>query len=275
MNKNTVYVRTDKNGTKIYHDYTCTRCGGVGGAHCWDHTGWTCYKCGGTGRQDKPEIVKEYTPEYAKKLEERRAKRHEKMRQARIQYVHEHLDELLTEKGFNDGKIYAVIEENTYGIKEELKAAGAKWNSFLKRWTFTQKPSEWATVEVKWDEYLTLNEETGYFNYKDVDGVKLMESKMPKVEKKVSEYVGNAGDKIEREVKLEVIFTWTTKMAWKTVTMSMYKFVDSEGNVLVWKTASTDLYKYEGNTVKIKGTVKEHSIYKDVKQTVLQRVKVA
>lgn len=25
-----VYIRTDKNGTKIYHDYTCTRCGGAG-----------------------------------------------------------------------------------------------------------------------------------------------------------------------------------------------------------------------------------------------------
>ena len=25
-----IYVRTDKNGTKIYHDWTCPRCGGAG-----------------------------------------------------------------------------------------------------------------------------------------------------------------------------------------------------------------------------------------------------
>ena len=25
-----IYIRTDKNGTKIYHDWTCPRCGGAG-----------------------------------------------------------------------------------------------------------------------------------------------------------------------------------------------------------------------------------------------------
>mgnify|MGYP003165815777 CR=1 FL=1 len=49
-NNNMVYIRTDKNGTKIYHDYTCPRCGGAGGADQWIYTGWTCYECGGTGR---------------------------------------------------------------------------------------------------------------------------------------------------------------------------------------------------------------------------------
>ena len=48
-NNNMVYIRTDKNGTKIYHDYTCPRCGGAGGADQWIYTGWTCYECGGTG----------------------------------------------------------------------------------------------------------------------------------------------------------------------------------------------------------------------------------
>lgn len=50
-NNNMVYIRTDKNGTKIYHDYTCPRCGGAGGADQWIYTGWTCYECGGTGSQ--------------------------------------------------------------------------------------------------------------------------------------------------------------------------------------------------------------------------------
>ena len=58
-NNNMVYIRTDKNGTKIYHDYTCPRCGGAGGADQWIYTGWTCYECGGTGRVSNPQIIKD------------------------------------------------------------------------------------------------------------------------------------------------------------------------------------------------------------------------
>ena len=29
-----VYLRTDKNGTKYYANYTCPRCGGAGGSDC-------------------------------------------------------------------------------------------------------------------------------------------------------------------------------------------------------------------------------------------------
>ena len=69
------YVRTDKNGTKIYHDYTCPRCGGQGGSEAWRFTGYTCYECRGTGTTDKPRIHKEYTPEYRAILDARAAKR--------------------------------------------------------------------------------------------------------------------------------------------------------------------------------------------------------
>lgn len=73
MAKKIVYLRTDKNGTKYYANYTCPRCGGAGGGNQWIYTGWTCYECGGTGERSTPVIEKEYTPEYAAKLEERRA----------------------------------------------------------------------------------------------------------------------------------------------------------------------------------------------------------
>ena len=69
------YIRTDKNGTKIYEDYTCKRCGGMGGLEQWAYTGWNCYDCGGTGKARKPEIVKVYTPEYRAKLDEMARKR--------------------------------------------------------------------------------------------------------------------------------------------------------------------------------------------------------
>ena len=66
------YIRTDRNGTKIFHDWTCPRCGGAGRSDNWWQTGFTCYACGGTGKRNTPKEVKEYTPEYAAKLEARR-----------------------------------------------------------------------------------------------------------------------------------------------------------------------------------------------------------
>mgnify|MGYP003307418617 CR=1 FL=1 len=70
--------KIDKNGTKYYHDYTCPRCGGAGGAQAWAYTGYTCYECGGSGRTSKVKIIKVYTPEYRAKLDEQREKRWQK-----------------------------------------------------------------------------------------------------------------------------------------------------------------------------------------------------
>ena len=75
--------RIDKNGTQYFYDWTCRRCGGAGGANQWTYTGWTCYDCGGTGRAAEPKVYKEYTPEYAAKLEAAR-----KARQAKYEAEH-------------------------------------------------------------------------------------------------------------------------------------------------------------------------------------------
>ena len=85
------YVRTDRNGTKIFRDWTCTRCGGAGGADMWSMTGWECFNCGGTGKGNRPHIVKEYTPEYWAKLEARREA-------AAAKYAEEHAEEIAAEK---------------------------------------------------------------------------------------------------------------------------------------------------------------------------------
>lgn len=67
-------IRIDKNGTKYWADDTCRRCGGAGERSEWYYTGLLCYECGGTGHS-KPRMEKEYTPEYAAKLEAQRAER--------------------------------------------------------------------------------------------------------------------------------------------------------------------------------------------------------
>lgn len=72
------YIRTDRNGTKIYHDVNCPRCCGYGSLEQWAATGRICFACGGSGLRAKPKTVKIYTPEYAEKLEASRLERERK-----------------------------------------------------------------------------------------------------------------------------------------------------------------------------------------------------
>lgn len=61
------YVRTDRNGTKIYHDNNCPHCSGYGSLEKWARTGKTCFECGGSGLRPRPKIVKIYTPRTPRK----------------------------------------------------------------------------------------------------------------------------------------------------------------------------------------------------------------
>ena len=85
------YIRTDKNGTKIFEDWTCPRCGGEGWAGQWINTGKVCFRCYGSGKRNRPVIIKEYTDEYFAKLEARRQAKAAK-------YAEEHAEEIAAEK---------------------------------------------------------------------------------------------------------------------------------------------------------------------------------
>lgn len=115
------YIRTDKNGTKIYADWTCPRCGGEGESSMWLKTGKVCFRCGGSGLRNRPVIVKEYTDEYAAKLKARRQAKAAK-------YAEEHAEEIAAAKAEQerrDAEIAAQIEEERKLSEEiERKARG-------------------------------------------------------------------------------------------------------------------------------------------------------
>ena len=97
-----------------------------------------------------------------------------------------------------------------------------------------------------------------------------------KAEKAISQHIGNIGDKYEARVRYCGSGSWEQQAfgcSWRKVTMYAHKFKDEQGNVLTWKTES--YIDIEENTeVKLKGTIKDHTIYKDEKQTVITRCKV-
>lgn len=140
------YIRTDKNGTKIYHDWTCPRCGGAGESDNWWATGRICYECEGSGRRHKPLIIKEYTREYEAKLKARREAREAKRLAENPPLTQEELEAKAKEtrrnnwkhEGFREDGVGYVHSGNTYANKGALKAAGGRWTYALRAYIAPQ-----------------------------------------------------------------------------------------------------------------------------------------
>lgn len=131
------YVRTDRNGTKIYHDVNCTRCGGAGRSDNWWQTGYECYACGGTGRRQKPLEIKVYTLEYADKMEVRKA--------AKVAANAPNNDDLMRRadearrngwenEGFGRDGIGYLYTGKTYPIRAKLNENRGVWQPNLRGW---------------------------------------------------------------------------------------------------------------------------------------------
>lgn len=89
-----------------------------------------------------------------------------------------------------------------------------------------------------------------------------------------SEFVGQVGDRLTVAVEsVKCLTSWESCYnGYSTTTTYIWKIVGKDGNVYTWKTSN---WLNEDNPpVSIKGTVKEHKVYREVKQTELTRCKV-
>lgn len=95
-----------------------------------------------------------------------------------------------------------------------------------------------------------------------------------KVNLQDSEYVGVVKERKDFELTLNNTFTFSTIYG----IMHIYQFLNESNDVIIWKTSNDLLIDGEevskGDKVTIKGTIKEHSKFRGIKQTVLTRCKV-
>lgn len=91
---------------------------------------------------------------------------------------------------------------------------------------------------------------------------------------RLSEHVGQVGDRLQIEVdSVKCITSWESCFnGYTTTTTYVWKITDKQGNIFTWKT-STWLNE-EVPPKFIKGTVKEHKVFREVKQTELTRCSV-
>lgn len=84
-----------------------------------------------------------------------------------------------------------------------------------------------------------------------------------------SNWAGDIGNRIEiNPENITCVTSWETQ--WGTT--KIYKIIDTNGNIFIWKTSN---FIEEENVKHIKGTVKAHNVYNNVKQTELTRCKVS
>ena len=100
---------------------------------------------------------------------------------------------------------------------------------------------------------------------------------------KVSEYVGNVGDKLSVKVKYLNTYSYDTNFG----SSNIHLFMDDNGNIFKWSTGSglrftvkdnhsnySQWYRLDkGATIQLSGKIKDHNEYRNQKQTVLTRCK--
>lgn len=274
--KNVHFVKVDRNGTHVFADCTCNRCGGTGYLDCYSHVdGGVCFECGGSGVSTATEI-KIYTDEYGAKLKAQRAVREEQKRQELIAESGEWNKEWMAKEGFNGEGITYIVLGNTYEIKEDLKAHGAKFN-YLLGWHMPNAEG-YDAVPVKLEQ-VTSHLYNGRLDYLYDDAAELVKKLKEVAEQElkakngehISEYIGTIGERREFVCKMIGCFAYETNYSYYGETNYIYKFVDVNGDIIVWNTSN--YLEKDKDEYRFKATVKEHSEYKGEKQTVVNRPK--
>lgn len=269
-------IKTDKNGTKYYEVVQdCCKCGGTGYIKHYAYIdGGVCYDCNGSGVYITKS--KEYTPEYAEKLEQQRIKRQQKNDEARRNAAASTNAVFLENNNFSpDGKIYFVVGK-TYHLIEKLKALGCKYTTW--GWTSNKPlPEEFTTVTVDVHE-ITMVNSFGEYVFSDSIGAVVEEKhkltpqyqeEQAKLSKRT--HVGVVGEKILIPVTYDNCYSVERPFPYGR--LNIIKFTDSDGNIMVWKTSTYPFDFPKGTKVLLSATVKEHTEYNEVPQTMLIRCK--
>lgn len=282
MNK-IVYLRTDKNGTKIYHDYTCHKCRGAGYIPAYSYIdGGICFKCGGSGENSKPTIIKTYTAEHKEKLTQQREKRLAKKIELEKSKAAAYNAEFFENNAFNkDGKTYFIIGCK-FEDKDRIKELGGKWDSDSKHWRLSHTTELFNTVEVDVDE-IYYKDYAGRYNRKNwkveessYQDIILKAEKSLCLKDDTTSFIGSIGD------RLSIAVTYIgsngfdnpySQSYYAPEVIFIHKFKDNSGNLLIWKTSNAVMFS-QGSKLSLVGTVKEHNVYKTAKQTILTRCKL-
>ena len=163
------------------------------------------------------------------------------------------------------GDYITICKGQTFPFKDWLKEKGARYNPKW-NWYFP------ADVEVPEDMPADIQPIKLYWNQVSANGTDLNNDDVIKefldtilYDPTPSEFQGEVGERLILELTVQKAIGVNGYYGHSTI----YIMSDSDENVYVWTTASKSWE--EGSVHRITGTVKDHRVYRNCKQTVLTR----
>lgn len=244
-----------------------------------------CFKCGGTGKLGAFEFCPKcngagYIIKETRLYTQQELDNYEKNKAAAIENQTFNLPITAKEKWFekngftNGGHTYLIIGENTFKIKDTLKALGLKYSPELK-WHGIQVeklPNGYTTIQISFNDYFIWDDLEKKAILKEGAADQLKQLSQPQVViNSNSEYMGMIGTRYQHNLVTiknikEIMSEWGPAI--------IYTF-DFNNNTLVWKTTSFELNdKNIGDSFYLTFTVKKHRVYNGEKITEISRGKL-
>ena len=175
--------------------------------------------------------------------------------------------------GFDQNLDTFIVVGNTYEIKDELKAKGAKFVRELSTWVFDHEEPGYTLEKVNFIEVGDVNFD-GIFYLDDA----MCQRKMAEIRKKHevikptdSEWVGEINGNYKDMLILKRIYFFEGRFG----TTAIMNFKDPKGNTIVWMASRDKVIDMETeHRYLITAKIKDHSEYKGDKQTLLKRATV-
>lgn len=271
-------AQIDEENKKALIIETCERCGGSGMYIIPNIFMGTCFKCNGHGKLSK--WVKAYTPEeYDKYMaaQKRAKEKREAKREAEIADLEakseENKKELLAKWGYDTENpcVYIITGGNTYDVKEEIKESGGRYNSIL-GWYYTtnnEPPQGFITVSIPVDDLYDWNSLTKKLVLKDDAETIVTNAIDINTPDSPSNFVGEIKERM-RNLKVTLVSVRPIESRYGCSTLFTFDYND---NILVWFTTSPpdEDHAIVGHEYLLTATVKDHKIYQNIKQTLVNR----
>lgn len=165
--------------------------------------------------------------------------------------------------GFGENQFITIFKGKTYPHKDWFKENGARYTKFW-GWSFSNEipeelPIDLTAIRLDWD---VVGNADGSLKPEDIIKTaidNLLYDPDPSI------FVGTVGDRLELDVQVERAIDIDGCYGHST----MHIMRATDGNIFVWTTAAKS---WEENSIHhIRGTVKDHRIYRNTNQTILTR----
>lgn len=231
-----------------------------------------CLKCGGTGIISKEiRLYNEKEKAAMDRQTEARANKKDEARRAELAKLQAESEQnkraWMEKEGFAD-IVYCVGGDNTYAIKDKLKELGCRFNPVLK-WYATAPvdiPIGYTVISFSFDDLYEWSPMLKKACPKSDAAARVEQAFREAEGPSLSEHMGTVGERLR---DITAIFHGSRGFEGRFGYTYIHTFTVGD-NVLTWFTAKELAFEI-GAVINITGTVKDHTEYNGVKQTVLNR----